>query len=81
MSKFNLFIFYCLSWVDATINLVASAVCYYPKVEISIRWLVYVEGSKVMGMTSKTGKKRDDLEMEAAHKKEQAYSLDDGENI
>ena len=76
MKKFSLFIFYFLSWIDATLNLLASIFCWYPGFELSISWLVSVESAKVNGVVSSTHGNRTKLDQDAEVKKEEAYKLD-----
>ena len=81
MNKVGLFIFYFLGWLDATINLLASILCFYPKVEMSITWLVHMESVRVAKTSEDSNTKRSDMEQEANQKKGEAYSLDDGKDI
>ena len=81
MNKVGLFIFYFLGWLDASIILLASIFCVYPKVEMSITWLVYTESVRVASTSKDSETKRDDKEQEANQKKREAFALHDGKDI
>ena len=39
--------YFCISFVDSSINFVASVVCAYPKVDLATSFLVYLELKRV----------------------------------
>tara|TARA_R110002051_G_scaffold309096_1_gene381507 strand:- start:159 stop:404 length:246 start_codon:yes stop_codon:yes gene_type:complete len=81
MNKLGLIVFYFLGVVDALINFGACLIMMYPKVELSINWLVYMEGFRVKSTSADSKLKRLEKNQEAIVKKEQAYTLADGKDL
>ena len=81
MNKLGLIIFYFLGVVDAITNFIASLFFCYPKVELSIRWLVYTESIRVISTSNGSNEKREQMVEEAVSKKKEAFALDDGKDL
>lgn len=81
MNKLGLIVFYFLGVIDAIINFIASLFFCYPKLELSIKWLVHTEAIQVVSTSNSSTEKREHMEEEAVNKKREAFALDDGKNI
>tara|TARA_R100000458_G_C8022768_1_gene81754 strand:+ start:173 stop:418 length:246 start_codon:yes stop_codon:yes gene_type:complete len=81
MNKLGLIVFYFLGVIDAVLNFIASLFFYYPKVELSIKWLVHTESIRVISTSNSSSENRQKMEEEAMQKKREAYTLDDGKDL
>tara|TARA_R110002020_G_scaffold379488_1_gene590694 strand:- start:6818 stop:7063 length:246 start_codon:yes stop_codon:yes gene_type:complete len=81
MNKLGLVVFYFLGVVDALVNFVSCLFMFYPKLELSIRWLLYMEGIRVNATSAETNASRLEQREEAIMKKEQAYTIDNGKDL